>query len=332
MTEHYLTTFVRTKGVFKNRLNDLKDYDYVKLYVYELDRLGCNKGPLLWHLKNIGEIDYDKKGYFKALKPGPIDPSLLDAAKKPKRESMPLSPLHRWMREQLRHVELVDVKAKEIPVYFQAFLDTRDRHLHNFFSVDAFSNRVHNPVVNLKGELRFKLRLYGSPLASLDVHQMQPTILGKILYDAIGKNSFSSAISKGEDIYVHIQNEANLPQRKDAKKLFFEMIFGKPKDDIGKMFTGNTEWVDWINKYKSREEPQNSHKRKQHTNLAWLLQYSEVQVMTGIWTQLMMKNIPFLTIHDEILCRKMDVGKAYSIMREELSNHFSFFKVNVTAP
>lgn len=331
MNEHIVTTFVRTKLTFKHRLKDLKNYDTVKVYIYELDKLigHRNHGPLLWNLRELGEIWYDKSGNFKPLKPGRIDPSLLQLTKRKDKVTIKLNELHLWMREQLRFVELLGVAKKDMPVYFRAFLDHQKGDLNPFFSVDAFSNRIHSPVVNLKGDFRFKLRFHKSKIVSLDVKQMQPTILAKVLEDSIGKNDFSTAIFKGEDVYVHLQKVAHLPQRKDAKKYLFQLIFGKPMNDIGRMFKGETKWVDWINDYKKKTEPNNPHKENMHTNLAWLLQYSEVQVMTDIWQKLMDKDIPFLTIHDEILCTQKDKDVVYDTMNQELKKHFRYFTVNV---
>lgn len=327
--EHPFTTYVRTKNVFKNRLKDLKDYGTVKIYVYELNKLGFNSGPLLYKLKERGEIWYDKVGNFKALREGPINPVLLERTKKRVRERMMLTPLHKWMMKQLMYVEL-DVPKNEMPVYFKAFLDHRSEQLDAFFTVDGFSNRVHSPVVNLKGNLRLSLKFYGERMASLDVKQMQPTILAKVLDDAIGKNSFSDAIWRGEDVYMHLlQQNAVIKTRPEAKKLLFQLIFGKPKNDIGKMFHGNTNWVDWINAYKSRTEHKNPHKEDMHTNLAWLLQYSEVMVMSDIWRALKGVGIPFLTIHDDVLCKESDKDQVYVLMEKELEKHFKTFDINI---
>ncbi len=102
-------------------------------------------------------------------------------------------------------------------------------------------------------------------------------------------------------------------------------------NDIGKMFKGETKWVDWINQYKSRVEQNNPHKENKHTNLAWLLQYSEVKVMTDIWEALRQNDIPFLTIHDDILCRWSDKERVYAIMHKELGLHFSNFELKETS-
>lgn len=331
MDEHVITTFVRTKSVFKHRLKDLKEYDTVKVYVYEMDNLigRHNHGPLLWNLKTRGEIWYDTDGNFRALRRGPINPELLNIAKRKDKVVVTLTPLHLWMREQLRYVQLYRVPKKDIPVYFKAFLDHQKGNLEPFFSVDAFSGRVHTPVVNLKNDLRFKLRFHNSKIVSLDVKQMQPTILAKVLEGAIGENQFSTAIFNGQDVYVLLQKVAQLKERRDAKKYLFQLIFGQPMEGIGKMFQGDRKWVDWINDYKRSPEKNNPHKENMHTNLAWLLQYSEVRVMTDIWNRLKSLDIPFLTIHDEVLCTTVHKDVVYSVMQEELKKHFKKFTINV---
>jgi hypothetical protein len=276
MREHIVTTFVRTKTVFKHRLNNLNDYGRVKIYMYKLDKLigKSDHRELLHRLKILREIDFDNKGNFKAINPGPIDPDLLSRVKRRDKVIVPLNDLHKWMRDQLHHVELSGVPKKHIPVYFKAFLDHRHRSLDPFFSVDSFSNRVHSPVVNLKGNLRFNIRFYSEKVVSLDIKQMQPTILARVLSDNLGPNSFSDAIDRGEDVYIHLQRTAGLSTRSDAKKYLFQLIFGKPMNDIGKMFEGDTDWVDWINAYKSRIEPNNPHNQNTHT--CWFGQHKEL--------------------------------------------------------
>ena len=328
MAEHFFTTYVRTKTLFKNRFNGLKDYSDVKIYVYELKKLGVNNGPLLYSLKQAGEISYDKNGNFKALREGRVDPSLLERTKKRVRVSVPLTPLHEYMMLQLLHVT-IDTDFERLPVYFKAFLTHRSRYLSAFFTVDSFAGRVHTPIVNLKGDLRKFIRLHGAPCISLDVKQMQPTILAKVLLQSVGPNSFSTAIFTGIDVYLVLQEGAGLKTRDEAKKLLFQLIFGKPMDKIGKMFKGDVKWVEWINSYKKKTEARNPHKEDVHTNLAWLLQYSEVQVMTEVWQGLMNAGIPFLTIHDELLCLTRHKNQAYNIMSGVLSTHFSKFEINI---
>ena len=326
--EHPFTTYVRTKSVFQRRLKDLKSYDNVKVYMYELTKLGVS-GALLYSLKSNGELWYDEDGNFKAVRDGPIDPKLLEKTRKWGRSKAPLTTLHEYMKKQLNDVT-INVPRDDLPVYFKAFVDHRKDDMSMFFTVDGFSGRVHTPVVNLKGELRQSLRLGGKALCSLDVKQMQPTILAKVLEANVGKNPFSDSIFSGEDVYVLLlQQNKTLEKRSDAKKFLYQLIFGKPMDDIGRIFSGDTRWVDWVNMYKSNLDGRNPHARDRHTNLAWLLQTKEVEVMSGIWRQLMDKQIPFLTIHDDVLCQRQDKDTVYQVFDTELKKHFRTFEITV---
>lgn len=328
MQEHPFTTYVRTKHVFKYRLKDLNDYDTVRIYMYELKKLGV-RGPLLWKLREMGEIWYDKKGNFKALKEGPLNPSLLEKTKKNIRIQMPLNKLHLYMRDQLRYVE-IDAPEKELSVYFKAFLKYRHKHIEDFFTVDSFSGRIHTPIVNLKHDLRMHIKFHGKAVVSLDVKQMQPQCLAKVLHSAIGENVFSNTIENGGDIYDMLQDLTGLKSRAEAKTMLFKLIFGKPMDDLAKLMQGNTEWLQWINNYKSTTENNNPHRQHTHTNLAWLLQYSEVQVMTGVWEGLKAKGIPFLTIHDDVIVPEGMEGTTERVMQSVLKQHFKTYDIVVT--
>jgi hypothetical protein len=326
--EHSFTTYVRTKMVFQSRLKDLKSYEYVRVYLYELQKLNVN-GKILYKLKEDGQIWYDDKGNFKALRSGPIDPSILDKTKKFCHLKGELTELHRYMKKTLLYVS-IDSSEEELPVYFRAFIKFRKDNLDNFFSVDGFSGRVHTPIVNLKGNLRKGLMIKGKKLCSLDVKQMQPLILSKILEQSVGKNSFSDAIANGKDIYMLLlEQNVSLKTRDDAKKFLYRLIFGRPLEDIGDMFAGDTTWVQWINSYKENDEPKNPHGRDRHTNLAWLLQTREVEVMTTVWQSLMEKGILFLTIHDDVLVVRKDKDLVYNVLHQELSKHFKNFDITV---
>lgn len=321
--EHIFTTYIRTKTFFKLRLKDLKDYNTVKIYVYELDNLvgKQNHGKTLYRLRDQGEIDFDGNDY-RALRPGPVQPNLIEIAKGEK-QKVPLSNTHLYMRDQLKNVDL-PIDKDQIPVYFNSFLSQRKNDLSPFFSVDAFSNRVHTPVVNLKSDLRRSLTFHGEKVVAIDVKQMQPLILSKILKEVIGSNEFSNTIDSGGDIYLHLKSIMHLKDRKDAKKYLFQLIFSPPDGNDG------SNWMRWINHYKSTFEPRNPHGNLKHTNLSWLLQYSEVQVMSEVWKILHEMKIPFLTIHDEILCLPRHSSRVQGVMNDVLQRHFEVFELTTT--
>ena len=213
--------------------------------------------------------------------------------------------------------------------YFDFFLQNRNFGLDFFFTVDAFAGRVHTPVTNFHRTHRPNLLIEGQPTVGLDVTTMQPLLLGKILYNRIGANDFSNWIESGEDIYIKLQQAAGLATRDQGKKRFFEILFAKPSNSLSDMF-GKADWITWINAYKRAYEPQNPHnKAKPYSNLAWLLQSTEVQTMRKVWQSLNEAGIPFLSVHDEIICKQQDRHQAESLFRRVLDAEFTFYKLNV---
>lgn len=187
---------------------------------------------------------------------------------------------------------------------------------------------MYTPISGLSKDLRPFLLLRGEKTVSIDVAQMQPTLLANILFNNVGKNAFSNAIFEGVDVYSMLQSKAGLKSRDEAKKQFFEMLFSKPSRKIEKLFEG-ANFVQWINNYKSIHEPKNPRsKLKRYSNLAWLLQTYEVRVMSAIWQKLAEYGIPFVSVHDEIICRQSDKHKVELIFNNELSKHFKTFKIN----
>lgn len=162
--EHPLVTFIRTKLVHQNRLKNLKSYTSVRIHKYELKKLNVSDHTL--HRLQGKQIEFDDKGFFTVLTPGPVDFNLLNNIRK-KPMTSPLTPLHHYMKEQLLLVS-IDTK-EELPVYFKSFLSERTSNLPMFFTVDAFSQRVHTPIVSLKSHLRKNLRLCKEKIISLDV-------------------------------------------------------------------------------------------------------------------------------------------------------------------
>ena len=316
--EHKFTTYIRTKMLFQQRLRYLTDYS---VSVHESDLKRFNMDNILLHqLINKGEISYLNER-FEALQSGAVDLSLLK-----RKQGAKQTPLHEWMKQCLLFVGLS--KNVQPTDYFNAFLKTRKQYLDLFFTVDVFSGRTHTPVSSLHRTLRPFLTLCNDPITSLDIGQMQPLLLAKVLFDNIGNNTFSSDIFDGKDIYSMLQSKAGLNDREEAKKRFFEIAFSQPNDYLERLF-GAENWITWINEYKRKYEPRNPHSEKRHSNLAWLLQSYEVRIMSTIWQKLAENAIPFLSVHDEIICRVLDAGEVEKYMNNELVKHFKNYKINV---
>ncbi|MBC7418921.1 MAG: hypothetical protein H7325_12305 [Pedobacter sp.] len=268
----------------------------------------------------IKVTEKDKRFYYEALNSGKIDLNLLIA------KPMPPDSIFKTMLANLQRVTLP--VGAESTDYFDLFIKYKELQPQLFFTVDAFAGRVHSPVSNFHRHLRPLLLLDGVETTSLDVTTAQPLLLGKILTKAIGENEYSKWIEKGEDIYIMLQNKAGLTTRDEAKKRFFEILFSKPSKALSDLF-GCSTWINWINTYKAANESKNPHSiSKPHSNLAWLLQSTEVGIMKQIWCKLADVGITFLGVHDEIIIKKSDQEKARQIMTEVLAKEFVYFKIS----
>jgi hypothetical protein len=321
---HIRTLQIKRKS---SRKDEGTDFVFLSLKTIKAHYFPKDHEKAIDNLKSQGEIEFlkikkDNSFYykFKALKDGPIDFGLL------KDECRKLDNLALLIKANLRWVSLE--QGIDSTDYFNQFLKQRDKHLDSFFLVDTFSGRIHTPITSLKGAFRKHLYLKNEPVVSLDIGQIQPLLLSLILIENIGKNEFSEWINQGEDIYLMFKEKLNLQSREDAKTKFYEITFGMPNERLGEMF-GKADWITWINEVKSIALPQNPNsKTKTHSNLAWLLQSTEVRIMRVIWQKLIDNDILFLTVHDEIIVRVSDLDESYKIMEDELKFYFPSFKIN----
>jgi hypothetical protein len=310
--------YIRTKQIYNQRLKADKSDGYV--YINESVK---NKYQVADdHLKKLctqGILEYSEKG-FRVTTIGPIDLTIL-----PKKKSV-LTPITEAMKNYLQDVSLPEEAPSTL--HFDIFLHYKKSRPDLFFSVDGFSGRVHTPVVNFHRTHRPNILLKGEKTESLDVQTMQPLILGKILFKALGPNQYSDWIHSGEDIYVRLQNGMQLNTRDEAKKRFFEIIFGYPNKKLSDAF-GGSNWINWINDFKTNPIKDNPHSQsKPHSNLAWLLQKTEVMIMTEVWKKLLTWNIPFLSVHDEIIIRQSDLEQSERIFDSVLKEHFTYYRLN----
>lgn len=321
--------YIRTKQVFALRLrSETEELQPVHISTKEIEERffpypQFKRKDEIQALKNAGEIlvaERDKRFYYEVIKPGKIDLSLI--VTKP----LPEDTIYKVMLNNLKAVSLPPGAATT--EYFDLFLKYQVIRPELFFKVDEFAGRVHSPVSNFHRSHRPFILLNGEQTTSLDVATMQPLLLGKILNMELPANEYSTWINEGKDIYVELQNKANLKTRDEAKKKFFEILFSKPSNSLANLF-GAADWITWINEYKSKDEPLNPHgKHKPHSNLAWLLQSTEVKVMAQIWRKLVAANIIFVPVHDEIIIPVSKAEQAREIMTEVLSKEFVYFKIS----
>jgi len=326
LTTNNFPTYLRTKMFWRNRLRNVDISEPVFVPKNELKKVDVAT------LANIGEVAVLQKpttkgfmaNFYKALKPGPVNLSMVVAPKGKGLDKLTLK-----MRE---HLKLVSLKSSEAStIYFDVFLTYVTKYPDLFFTVDLFSGRVHTPISSFHREYRKGILIEGEPTASLDVTTMQPLLLGKILEYKIGQNEYSDWIKAGKDIYESIKLNTKLKSRDEAKKRFFEILFSYADNRLARIF-GNANWIEWINAYKSIPIKANPHTfEKQHSNLAWLLQSTEVKIMREVWQELANNCIVFLSVHDEVIIKEIDLPEAKLLFCNIMKKHFEFFKLNSKA-
>lgn len=243
-----------------------------------------------------------------------------------KPHSQPLTELHKWMLDRVCETDMPE--GIEVTQYWKTFIRHRANYPALFFTVDEFAGRIHTPISGTSKLLRPFLLLQGEQTASFDVAQMQPTLLGKVLQNAVGENSFSDTINEGKDIYIELQKIAGLETREQAKDKFYSVFYGRPNNEIANLFKGEN-WINWVNWYKSTPDIRNPKGEKVYNNLAWLLQTNEVELLTKVWRKLAENAIPFLTVHDEIIFKKSDTARVETIFKNILSQNFEHYKINL---
>ena len=331
-TEYQLNNFVeyiRTKQFVYSQYKDISVYEPVFISMEKIrERFLVNPKFDLDLLVERNEIEISNKisskgyklNFYRVLKKGYYDFSLLEP------KGMELCHITKEMMHYLKDVSLIN--SSDSTDYFDAFLKLKNEGARIFFTIDKFSGRVHTPISSLKSNIRANILIEGEETTSIDVVTMQPLLLGLVLKEEIGQNDFSQWLDNGEDIYLIIQSKLNLENRNQAKECFFQILFSKPNQRLNQLF-GNSNWIKWINNFKNHPfEPNPNTFEKNHSNLAYLLQSKEVSMMKEIWQQLVARRIKFLSVHDEIIIKKKELGKAIKIMRTILSKHFAFFKLS----
>lgn len=330
--DYQLKTFleyIRTKQFCLNALKDVNPDSYVHVNMNDIkNRFLVNPKVDIKKLVDDGELAIkhlkNNKGYeyylYKVLKAGYYDLELL----KPK--GIDLTTTTTKMMEFLKDVSLKE--GTPSTDYFNVYLNRKRDLTRLFFVVDKFSGRVHTPITSLKSEYRKNLLIDNEETISLDVVTMQPVLLGAILKKEIGDNEYSKWIDDGTDIYIMLQKKANLKTRVEAKKRFFEIVFSRSNNNLNELF-GDSEWIKWINDFKSKPYTENPHTlEKNHSNLAYLLQSKEVQIMNEVWMMLIQKRIKFLSVHDEIIIKVSDYKNAKDIFSSTLSKHLKYFELS----
>jgi hypothetical protein len=334
-TQYQLDTFlefVRTKQFCLNALKEVNPQSFIAISMKDIkDKFLVNPKNDIQKLVDLGRLEVketiskngNKYNLYKCLEHGYIDLELLEP------KGRELNHVTSRMMNTLKKVSLKEGTPRT--QYFDTFLQNKE-YLRLFFNVDDFSGRVHTPITNLKGEYRKNILLDEKETIAIDVVTMQPLLLSNVLKKEIGENEYSKWIDEGKDIYIMLKDKAKLKSRDEAKKKFFEILFSKPNNGLLKLF-GNSTWIEWINKFKSKPFDLNPHTvEKNHSNLAWLLQNKEVTIMYEVWSKLLENGILFVSVHDEVIVLKEQYHQAKEIFKSVMDKYFTFYKLSNKNP
>lgn len=313
--------YIRTKQIYNLRIKDFEGKEWVTLSTKEIKKYGVSdferllsEGKILRNETNPNQYATHEIGdYDLSLLSGPFY-----------KESLYLK-----MYEYLLMVRLDYQTVNPDLLWFDMFMKYGANLKSLFFKVDSFSGRIHTPITNLKKGYRAEIKLNGENVNSLDVATMQPLLLAKVLHDNIGENDYSRFVFDGNDIYMRIMDKFSIKDRSQAKERFYSLLFSNINNDLCGLFV-NHAWIDWINDFKSLRIAENpSNEQKPYTNLVWLLQNYEVKIMKGIWERLIEEDIPFLSVHDEIIVSNKHCLDAFGIMQENLERELGTVKINI---
>lgn len=253
-------------------------------------------------------------------------------------------PVYDWINESIGRLTYPD----EVDSYLASFsgekYDYRKiciesiRQRSSFFSIDAKTGRCYNIVTSTPGELRSRLLLDGEPVVEIDIASAQP-LLAATLYpeNCPEKERYLAAIDS--DFYLTLNSQAGGPysDRDMVKKACYKEIFFGPVIPNAPLWNAFQQAFPWLARHiaeikhtaprsKRRYRVKDGKKvlRRGSPAFALLLQSKEAEIVikcTG--ESLRQRSIPFVSIHDSILCRRRDAALVGAMLAEMICDKTS---------
>lgn len=259
--------------------------------------------------------------YLKALRPGVFRPELM------KPESTSLNHVHKKMRETLKHVGVLP--GTNTTIYCNQFLQHKESYSHLFFAVDNFSGKVHTPFTSMLPYTRKNILIDSAPTKCISVSSIQALTLSLVLQAEKGRNSFTSMVNSGIDIYQKVSDVLKLSSREKGKEKFIGSLLAPPNNDLFEIF-GASSWINWLNSFKRKKVKHNRYCSKvRNSNVLWAMQSKEVEVMQRVWKRLTESNILFLSVNDEIIVKESDVSQALELYKDTFDYYFPCYTINI---
>jgi len=230
--------------------------------------------------------------------------------------------------QERHHNEDRNYLIKNFKIY-KTSIEDFNKNIFLNITEDGFGNRVHSFVTTIPKEIRSNyLTINGEKTVELDLHQSQMVILGNIIENYYGRNSFSDIV-RNEDVYVYFGKINNNTDRDKAKELMFKAVFdrnsSKESQMFKKAFPDAYGFVEQIKKTEMGNNPS----WKKYSNMAFMLQREESGIFRLVWDEMIKNSIPFLTVHDSVIVPQKHLDQTRSIMKQILGNEIGSH-INIT--
>jgi len=170
---------------------------------------------------------------------------------------------------------------------------------------DPKTGRIFSNVTNLPAELRAYLTLRGEPTAELDIANSQPFFASTLYPNPTTERETYLATVRSGLFYEAINGGLRKPIEKRSvlkRKIFREIFFGRSD-------ATNEAWAVFAQQFPELAACITELKKDGHNRFALLLQTAEAgTVINGLLAYCISADIPCLTVHDSVICRKQDVG------------------------
>lgn len=206
---------------------------------------------------------------------------------------------------------------------------------------DNYGGRLYHLFSNIPRDFRKKIKIGGKEVVEIDIKASQPSFLCLLFEKGFRLKSTKGIFEKynnekyiglakeyGMDIYKYMavklkgkKFENDDIVRFNMKKIFFQLVFGKPRTRLGiykkkevcdKLF--GPEFYKFLSEMASLDLEVGLSKK--HKNLSYLLQKTECTFLNKLMEE--MGDIPFLPIHDSLMVRTTDAKKVKKLFKKAI--------------
>jgi hypothetical protein len=248
-------------------------------------------------------------------------------------------------RKMIESLFTIDIDMKKAQEYINMLKDDKNdifnRNMHAieairkgdlFYHFDNYG-RMHTNFTVLRSFIRQQcLSINGDKLKELDIHNSQPMFLAKLIdscnspwVDKEELKFFKDLVKKGK-YYSYIMDRMGITKKKTAKKVTYNVLFGKNKIYTEDKFDKNNEFKKiFPSIFKFITIFKNQHNN--HKVLSYKLQRLESNLIFNRIVKRIMEKEPSInlfTVHDSISVPSKHYEMAQEIFVDELAKEFNF--------